>query len=759
MGLLSLATLLVLLFVQRIPSLVSWTCHFLVLALAIGIGLTKVIDHRAIYAGNNHFNVGFFAVVNAYHGKVPLVNMMSPYGLYPVFLQAVYAFIPLTVLTYTVVMGLLTTVGMLSLWAGVSSVTRNRLLAFLCFLGFVYNSWFASISIFVVNRFAVDHYYMFYPVRFFFPACVIGLVSWHFQTPQKWKPWLIGIVAGMGVLWNLDSGIPTFGAWLLVLSADALLAKTWVARSRILLRVASLGAACLGAVVLGHALITWGQSHQWPDYLALFTYQRFFYLNSLGLLPMPLVGLWMVPVLLYVVGFAVAVQRLVAQQDSPRTRLLLFLALLGPGVLLYYQGRSHPWQFVLAWWPCFAVLTLLLDDLLVELRLGTWRLLPWTQMALCLFWMVGAAATLLLQAEPLFHVIKRQMTDVCRPALPSPFEEEGDFLRRGHKPGSPVLAVSDAEATIMLQAGLPSMSPCPLGMTYLSKDVEHLSNELRSNPDATVLLENNILRGEECSVTQCIFQLVDSFRNGYTIHGQSQRAVLLRSEPLLLPVDPGDTVHVGIAEKKDWNNLCVWNQRQVQPLTIEVVVRAEATQPLHADILSCHGESCQGWCLEQDGSETNQFRFVVGDSARWHFSDRFFLVPGQWHHLAIVSEPTQTTVYRDAQAVSTSPNGPLSISEVPLYIGNWVGGDHCFQGWIREVRISPRALHPTEIAACSEMVQHRTGQTAPRAETDEGGMAPFPMKANDELLGSGSRGNHYHSGTIPTKKVKKLCPD
>ena len=75
-----------------------------------------VFTDKGLYSGELHFTAVFFPVVQVYEGKGLLMNCASQYGLYPQLLLPLFRVISLSILTFTLVMGLLTAASYAALW-------------------------------------------------------------------------------------------------------------------------------------------------------------------------------------------------------------------------------------------------------------------------------------------------------------------------------------------------------------------------------------------------------------------------------------------------------------------------------------------------------------------------------------------------------------------------------------------------------------------------------------------------------------------
>jgi uncharacterized protein (TIGR03437 family) len=109
------------------------------------------------------------------------------------------------------------------------------------------------------------------------------------------------------------------------------------------------------------------------------------------------------------------------------------------------------------------------------------------------------------------------------------------------------------------------------------------------------------------------------------------------------------------------------------------------------------------------------------------------LVPGQWYHLAIVSNNLQVTLYLNAQQQATfTAAGPPPINSLPLVLSGQTFGDGTmiccgFPGSLRQFRIWGRALQPAEISSFA---------TKTLSGTEAGLIADWPL---DDGLGGALR--------------------
>ena len=78
-----------------------------------------------------------------------------------------------------------------------------------------------------------------------------------------------------------------------------------------------------------------------PDFSNLFATSLLFGKIGLLQLPMPYLGAWMIPAVIYFAALGYCASKIVQRKFSGRDLLILFIALYGCGIFSYYVGRSH----------------------------------------------------------------------------------------------------------------------------------------------------------------------------------------------------------------------------------------------------------------------------------------------------------------------------------------------------------------------------------------------------------------------------------
>ncbi len=221
------------------------------------------------------------------------------------------------------------------------------------------------------------------------------LLAWRYlRRPTRRLYWGLLVFLAAGVLWNLDAGLPSLGAWAATVCFAELFAYDWrTAARRVIGHLAAAGCV-LAAVAAFYSMVIRLRYGVFPDYGQFFFYQRLYFAAGFAKLPMTPLSAWVLVGLVYLGGMAHAAFALAARQPTPRANMTFLLAVLGVGLSSYYQGRSHPNVLLLVCWPCLILLTLFLDDLLLRLRENPLALLPWFATAIISWFLVGSAWTL-----------------------------------------------------------------------------------------------------------------------------------------------------------------------------------------------------------------------------------------------------------------------------------------------------------------------------------------------------------------------------
>jgi hypothetical protein len=690
--------------------------HATVAVLLVLLFLLHLMDPTDLFAHRSHFTAAFSPVVAAHQGKVLLVNATSQYGLYPHFLQPLFALTGLSVRGFSAVMGLLTAAGCTALWLVLAGLTQSRRVALLGFGAFLFNGWFTFVNLASPHaKTTIDLYYQYYPIRFVFPAALVLLAWRYWRRPTLAGYWGATLLSAASVLWNLDTGAAALLSWLAGLCYGALFEQGWRARCGRIAGHAGAALVCLAGLLAGYSLWALAAGGSFPHYAEFLQYQQLFYGAGFTMLPLACPGAWMLVVLVYLAGLAWSAQALAARDDTVRGRMVLLLSVLGLSLFAYYQGRSHQAVLVLACWPCLLLLALFLDDLLTRLRAGERGPLACVSAGLLGWFLAGSCYSTLYHARLLRRVLARAVTRALAPA-PPPLAEETALLHRLTGRGEEVVVLAEAEPLLYLLSGAHSAWPASPAQIVLMDEYLQLQKFIERTGVKVFVQRSGFTLAADMRGLHLAWPLLHELQRGYEVLGETDGGCVLRKRALLLPEGPHTGFHLGFREPSPTNGRCLQATFFADGGTFEAVVRPAAQQSDCATLVSNHpGDNCaEGFTIEQEGRNQNVYGLHYGDGDTWHTVAHFHLPAEQWAYLAVVFEEGGVRVHVNGVQVDPAedPWSPIQDSTLPLCLGNCVGAGRPFRGLIREARWTWQPLSEQDIACNEEIVRARLHEPA-----------------------------------------------
>ena len=373
---------------SRVANIVSVT------AVLLAVVAVRLRSDTTIY-GDPHFEAVFYAVSQVMAGRTLLADLPAQYGLYAELLRPLFSITGLSVLKFTVLMTVLQGIAcfaLLAFCARTMHLTWLRCLAVLTLSMFVGSTWIA------ISDSPLGHeYYQLWPIRFFFPAISLlaFLAARRRGMSQHWVG-LTAALAGIAIVWNLESGIAVFGALVACLLVRLLFGdpSDRVQNARLFLTGLLLPIALVAIFFLFLSFKSDGRIHllEWAKY------QTIFYSTGFGMLPMsPRPHPWMAVLGLYLYGIAGAVLAHFERKPSVDWDVILYLSIIGLGLFTYYQGRSHDVVLSFVIWPAILIAYLLADRTLRSVRAGRLpRPMAWSSTPVIIFgmlislqWLIG----------------------------------------------------------------------------------------------------------------------------------------------------------------------------------------------------------------------------------------------------------------------------------------------------------------------------------------------------------------------------------
>jgi hypothetical protein len=571
------------------------------------------------------------------------------------------------------------------------------------FLALFFNGWLSF-----EYRAQGDLYFQYYPIRFVFPALLIPL-GWAYLTcPTRLRYWVLWVFLSAGVLWNFDSGLPAWLAWLMTLSYRELGAGSWRGAGRRSLGHLAAGTGSVAAALALFSSLIALQYGAFPQYKNFFLYQQLFYGAGYYKSPIGLPRPWLLPALVYLAGLACAAALLAKGRATPRGQIIFLLSVLGLGLSSYFQGNSDPMVLFLVWWPAHLLLALFLDELLPRLREQPHQVLTAFVSTLVAWVLVGSGFSVFTQGKFCRDsLLTRFRRGALRPALPE-VAEDAAMLRRHLAPGEKLFVASYRDALIHLVTRINTVYPSSLCQMLLMEDFHRLAQKLEEEPEGKVFIEKPVFellgwfqdnRGLDFLVglLQEKYEVIAESKHGYLFGRRQHPAphVEPRIGKLVFQVRIKGPLCGGISFPPI---------QSTPPLTLEMVLKPSGAELPLATLLSNHpGLGLHdGLSLHQESPEV--YSLFVGDGTAWHRLVACRLPAEEWSLLVVVLRVDTVRVFINGSQVASRPVSNLVIkdSALPVRVGNWVGSNRPFQGMIREVRVWRAALSAADIQAEAE---------------------------------------------------------
>ncbi len=174
---------------------------------------------------------------------------------------------------------------------------------------------------------------------------------------------------------------------------------------------------------------------------------------------------------------------------TQRRGAAFLVSVLGLMLFSYYQGRSHRAVLILAWWPIFPLMTLLLDSLFEQRPALKWRMLP-AGLIGCL------PAAILLGSTASFFENLTMVGDYAGRQLgcavysePDSFDNDAAVIGAFSGAGKPIWIISPREADLHLATRHTELAPCSFNELLLMADYPRLAYKLESQPEACIWID------------------------------------------------------------------------------------------------------------------------------------------------------------------------------------------------------------------------------------------------------------------------------
>lgn len=478
---------------------VCWIAIVFVILLCV-FGVSLVADMGTY---NWHLNAVFHSVVQVYLGKELLCDFFNRYGLYPHILEPIFRIVGLSVFKFTFLMSLLMGVSLILLYLLFRKLIDNKVIRYCGFLSLIWLSYFFGRVIFMYSwpPGFVDPYFQFHPIRFFFPAASVYFTYYYLRTSSKKIYYLSFVIYCIATLWNFESGFVVYLTWLMTLIYEGLCARDI---KKVFLHIVNWTLVLLLTVGMFSLYMFLRYGHL-PMYGIFFDVSKAFYVYGYGMLPMPLIHPWNLVAILYLIGMTVSLINLLKGDKSLKTSMLFNLTVLGTGIFVYYQGRSHDFCLLPICYPAIIILVILADELIKKVR-DSKNVLDLVALNCVTFFVIYFSLSLVKNYGIIFKTIKERVA-ISIKGENTPIIRNAEFIKNNTKDGEGVLILSNLSGIYHLESQ--TTSPIIVEPTdiVMANEMSEIFNYLNSGLCRKVILDTNFKEKDVWDFVQANFKL------------------------------------------------------------------------------------------------------------------------------------------------------------------------------------------------------------------------------------------------------------
>lgn len=454
------------------------------------IAVLRVRTAEVIYK-DQHFEAVFYAVTQVMTGKTLLHDLPAQYGLYAELLKPIFMISGLSVFKFTLLMSIMQGAAFLAAISAVSKLVQN---VYLRGLGFISLVWIIGSTYLLAQTSFIGHeYFQIWPIRFFFPAisfwCFTSLVQSGITTR---KLIYFAILAGVAVLWNLDSGIPIWGGAIAFFILKLLFDNT---DKRIIakqLAIISVVPCIVITLFLVYLRVKAGAEIDFSEWVK---YQKIFYLTGFGMLPIPhQIDSWNGVIGIYIFGIVAGVMYHANGLRSSVSDSIFYLSIMGVGLFTYYQGRSHDIVLSFVLWPAIIISICFADSVLRKSRAGSIPVKYVYTIAPVIILSLVIAMKCLLHAPALTRMIYQEAYMLYKHSDDSEFHSNLAFLKGKLQKSTSVVIIDPGQSVFFGELGLASAIPGPgmIEMLLVEDRAEYIANILNgAEPNVFIKVLSN----------------------------------------------------------------------------------------------------------------------------------------------------------------------------------------------------------------------------------------------------------------------------
>ncbi len=667
---------------KTIGNVVAWLISFLVI---MDVVLYNIF-HLAYQEWGRFMetNMIYYSITQVFAGKSLLVNVSAQYGLYAWVLGPLFKIIGLNTHSFGVVMAVLDGLSFLFVFLGIKRLLKNDLLSTMVFLAFAWWLYWESRLPFENTA---RYYYQYYPIRIIFPGLCFYLIVVLQSCKEQLKKFLLPLLAlcaSIGVLWNLDTGIVTFGAVTIALVAsayDPADMKKFLVRSAGHVAMMSIA---LFAVIAVFMLSTKAHSGTWPDFGKFIYFQSFYYVSGYFMLPMSALHFWNLPVIVYLITCIYCVYQLKKAQ-SWDTPVVVFLFILGAGIFSYFQGRSYDMNIEMVMYPAVILLGVFCNKLIPDIQFKKLNIKFNESLVLFLivfFFFIDTAFSMLYTTPEIhsFAMNNAVQSDEKKDQL---LKERINFVKSNLHKGDSVLILAQDYESYYYAAGA-YVNPLDLPAStewYFKSELNSVLNFIKTTKLPVIIDRTHVLMNDTITKTLAQYMHIEK--------SLPDKSMLLlkpgrNSSNNRLQEDAGTLYYYN---SDDFSN--ARPPRQIDlPATfnIECYVRLDTTKPTKNNLIFTNAidpNQHVGVFMVQNGPDPNTFIFTYGNGTDWVQGVPCKLSATVENHVQIKVANTEITVYNNNQLCGKIATGsPLRNSPGKFIVNN------AFAGVVEELKVS-----------------------------------------------------------------------
>jgi hypothetical protein len=339
--------------------------NLFIVVVILSMVIMNTYNFPYTYENKYDFNAVYYSMTQVYAGTPMLIDgFINTYGLYPHFLNLIFKFIGLSVLSFTAVLSILLGITFTLNFFFLKRFISNKIILFLGILSIIYFPYLSH-NFLLLN---FDSTFAFFPIRYIIPSTLLFLTGIYINKKSNVIYWITSIVMCVCILWNPEIGSVCYITWVFInVYYDFYDEEKKINIKKMLFHII-VGILLLLTVFNLYKLIIFITYGAVPNMSSLFTFM--FMIGNLGFgnLPMKLIHPWNILVIVYIISFLYPIKKFLQKDITPKAVIILLVSVLGLGFFLYFLGRSHNFQLLNASVTCFILLALLGDLLWAKLK-------------------------------------------------------------------------------------------------------------------------------------------------------------------------------------------------------------------------------------------------------------------------------------------------------------------------------------------------------------------------------------------------------